>query len=135
MKAVLDPNVLTASLLSKVGAPAKIIVEWLNGAFDLLVSPTLLGELEETLAYPRIRKLVTKEDAENFITLLNLSGTPVEDSAEEPPVSSRDPDDNYLLALAAKESAHLVTGDKDLLVLNGSLPIYTPAQFLELLQA
>lgn len=122
-----------ASLLSRTGAPAKIILDWLNGAFDLLTSPKLLEELNETLAYPRIRKRVKENEADNFITLLKLSGTPVEDSSEPPPINSRDPDDDYLLALAVKESALLVTYDKDLFDLNGSLPIYSPAQFLELL--
>lgn len=135
MKAVLDPNVLTASLLSLEGTPAKIVLEWVHGAFDLLVSPQLLGELEETLAYPRIQKRVAKEDAENFIALLKLSGTPADDPPDAPSIRSRDPKDDYLLALAAKESAVLVTGDKDLLDLNGALPIYTPKQFLDLLQS
>lgn len=122
-----------ASLLSRTGAPAKIILEWLNGAFDLQTSPKLLDEIEETLAYPRMRKRVTEDEADNCITLLRLSGTPAEDSPERPPVSSRDPDDDYLLTLAVKESAVLVTYDKDLLDLDRSLPIYEPAQFLELL--
>lgn len=135
MKAVLDPNVLTASLLSLGGTPAKIVLEWVHGAFDLLVSPQLLGELEETLAYPRIQKRVAKEDAEVFIALLKLSGTLADDPPDAPSIRSRDPKDDYLLALAAKESAVLVTGDKDLLDLNGALPIYSPKQFLDLLQS
>lgn len=131
MKAVLDPNVLAASLLSREGTPAKIILEWVHGAFELLVSPKLLDELEQTLAYPRIQKRVAKEEAENFIALLKLSGIPADDPSEAPPIRSRDPKDDYLLALAAKESAVLVTGDKDLLDLNGTLPIHTPKQFLD----
>lgn len=63
-----------------------------------------------------------------------LTGTTTEDSSELPPIRPRDPDDDYLLALAAKEAAVLVTGDKDLLDLNGTLPIYTPKHFLDLLQ-
>jgi predicted nucleic acid-binding protein len=46
-----------------------------------------------------------------------------------PPVGSRDPDDDYLLALAIDRRAYLVTGDQDLLVLNADLPILTPVQF------
>lgn len=99
-----------------------------------MVSPKLIAELEETLGYPKIQKRVAKEDVENFIALVKLTGTPSEDPAEPPPIRSRDPKDDYLLALAAKESAVLVTGDKDLFDLNGTLPIYTPRQFLDLLQ-
>jgi predicted nucleic acid-binding protein len=45
-------------------------------------------------------------------------------------VSSRDPDDDYLIALAINRRGYLVTGDQDLLVLSDDLPILTPAQFL-----
>ena len=98
-----------------------------------MISPHLVDELEQTLAYPKIQKRVGEEEAENFIALLKLSGVQAEDSETDPPIHSRDPKDDYLLALAAQESAVLVTGDKDLLDLNGSLPIYTPNQFLDLL--
>lgn len=49
--------------------------------------------------------------------------------AGPPPVGSRDPDDDYLLALAISRRAYLVTGDQDLLVLSDDFPILTPAQF------
>ncbi|MCA1841057.1 MAG: putative toxin-antitoxin system toxin component, PIN family [Actinomycetota bacterium] len=132
MKGVLDPNVLVSSLFSREGT-GKILLEWLHGAFDLVVSPALLNELEKTLRYPKIRKRVTEEDSENFITLLRLSGIFVDDPSDPPAVRSRDPKDDYILALAASQSAVIVTGDKDLLDLEGSLPIYSPTQFLDLL--
>ena len=44
-------------------------------------------------------------------------------------MGSRDPDDDYLLALAIDRRAYLVTGDQDLLVLGDDFPILTPAQF------
>jgi predicted nucleic acid-binding protein len=47
-----------------------------------------------------------------------------------PSVRSRDPDNDYLLALAINRRAYLVTGDQDLLVLSADLPILTPAQFV-----
>jgi hypothetical protein len=52
-----------------------------------------------------------------------------EDPARLPPVASRDPDDDYLLALAINRHAYLVTGDQDLIALSDDLPILTPAQF------
>src|SRR5205807_558750 len=55
-------------------------------------------------------------------------GSLAEDPASPPPVGSRDPDDDYLLALAINRRAYLVTGDQDLLVLSDDLPILTPAQ-------
>jgi predicted nucleic acid-binding protein len=49
--------------------------------------------------------------------------------ASPSPVGSRDPDDDYVLALAIDRRAYLVTGDQDLLGLSNDLPILTPAQF------
>ena len=43
---------------------------------------------------------------------------------------SIDPDDDYLLILAADQRAALVSGDRHLLALAGQLPVQTPAEFL-----
>src|SRR5467141_4629448 len=48
---------------------------------------------------------------------------------------SRDPGDDYLLALAASCRAVVVSGDGDLLALRGDLPIYSAAEFLATLEA
>jgi hypothetical protein len=38
VRAVLDPNVLIAALLSPTGAPAQLVGRWLGGEFELVVS-------------------------------------------------------------------------------------------------
>ena len=53
-----------------------------------------------------------------------------EDPAGAPPVASPDPGDDDLIALAVKERAALVSGDRHLLSIGGDLPIYAPADFL-----
>ena len=63
MRAVLDVNVLVAAILSPTGSPATVLRRWLEGAYDLVVSPKLLEELERTLGYRKIRERVTSEDA------------------------------------------------------------------------
>lgn len=46
----------------------------------------------------------------------------------------RDPDDSFLLdALITSEADHLITGNKDLLVLRSHYPIISLAEFFELL--
>lgn len=134
MRAVLDPNVLVAALLSAQGTPAKIILAWLAGGFDLVTSPELTMELANTLAYPKIRKRITQEEAGEFIDLLLRTALITDDPAEAPSIHSPDPDDDYLIALAEASAAVLVSGDSDLLDLNGGLPIYSPRDFLELIQ-
>jgi len=48
-------------------------------------------------------------------------------------VHSRDPDDDYLIALASAHRAALVSGDKHLLALEGEIPVFSPRAFLDLL--
>lgn len=132
MRAVVDPNVLIAALLSRTGAPAQIVSRWLGGEFELVVSENLLAELERALAYPKVRRRVEQEEAEAFVALLRRGGRLGADPAE-PARRSADPGDDYVLALAEAERAVLVSGDQHLLALADELPIQTPRAFLDTL--
>jgi putative PIN family toxin of toxin-antitoxin system len=129
VRAVVDVNVLISGVLSTKGSPAEILRASRDGQFELVVSELLLAELKRTLAYPKLRKRIAPEKADAFTNWVRDHGTIAEDPASPPPVSSRDPDDDYLLALAIDRRAYLITGDQDLLVLSSDLPILTPAQF------
>lgn len=135
MRAVLDPNVLIAVALSPTGTPAKIHLAWLAGEFDLVISPELIKELQRAFGYPHIRKRVPREEADEFIEVLRREASMVEDSTRPPSVRSSDPGDDYLLALAEVEAAAVVSGDSDVLEVNGGLPIYSPREFLEFLES
>ena len=129
MRAVLDPNVLIAALLSSSGAPARIVQGWLAGEFELVVSEMLLAELERALGYPKLRRRVAAGDAAEFVTLLRHGATVADDPASIRAVSA-DPGDDYLVALAEQERAILVSGDQHLLALVGRFPIRSPRVFL-----
>jgi uncharacterized protein len=128
VRAVVDVNVLISGVLSAKGSSAEILRASRDGQFELVVSELLLAELKRTLAYPELRKRIPPEKAAAFASWVRDHGS-LEDPESPPPVGSRDPDDDYLLALAINRRAYLVTGDKDLLVLSDDLPILTPAQF------
>lgn len=130
MRAVFDPNVLISALLSPDGAPARALRAWLNGVFELVVSPLLLAELERALAYPKLRKRIAPDEARRLVALLAETARVAEDPDEHPSVRSRDPQDNYLIALAEQERAVLVSGDDHLLELEGEIPVRSPAEFL-----
>jgi putative PIN family toxin of toxin-antitoxin system len=134
VRAVLDPNVIISALLSPKGAPAKTLRAWIEGAFELIVSPLLLAELERALAYPKLRKHVESDEASRVIDWLRRSATLTDDSVDPPSVRSPDPGDDYLIALAESQQAVLVSGDDHLLGLSEELPIYRPARFLQLLE-
>jgi putative PIN family toxin of toxin-antitoxin system len=129
VRAVFDSNVLVSALISPRGTPAALAARWREGHFELVVSERLLAELEVTLGYPKLRKLVSPDEAAALIALLRENAT-VEVDPPAPPRRSRDTGDDYLIALAEAAAAVLVSGDRDLLDLGDEYPIVSPGQFL-----
>jgi hypothetical protein len=134
VRAVLDANVLIAALLSPSGASAHILARWLVGEFELVVSESLLTELERALAYRKLRTRIAAEDAVAFVTFLRDAAVFASDPPA-PPRRSADPGDDYLLALAETEKAIVVSGDQHLLEFADRFPICSPRAFLEELEA
>lgn len=133
MLAVLDPNVLISALLSPDGAPARVVEAWQQGRFEVLVSALLIAEVERALAYPKLQRRIPADLAERTVEWLRTSTTIVLDPDEPPRVRSRDPGDDYLLALAQSRAAALVSGDRDLLDMEDQSAILSPSEFLILL--
>jgi uncharacterized protein len=133
VRAVLDPNILIAALLSRSGAPGQIVARWLAGEFELVVSEALLAELKRALAYPKLLARISAEEAAEFISVLAHDGILAPDPVT-PAGRSADPDDDYLLALAESMRAVLVSGDRQLLDLADELPIQTARAFLGTLE-
>jgi putative PIN family toxin of toxin-antitoxin system len=130
VRAVLDPNIVISAVLSPGGSPARVLRAWIDGHFELSVSPLLLAELERALAYPKLGKRIDPEDARALMAWLSDSATVATDPKEPSPVSSPDPDDDYLIALAAAQAALLVSGDAHLLGLAAVMPVISASAFL-----
>lgn len=130
MRAVIDVNVLISGVLSAQGPSAELLRASRDGQFELIASELLLAELKRTLAYPKLRERIPPERAAAYIKWVRNHASIAEDPASPPPIGARDPEDDYLLALAIDRRAYLVTGDQDLLVLRDDFPIITPAQFV-----
>jgi hypothetical protein len=135
LRAVLDPNVLISAALSPGGSPGRLFRYWLEGEYDLVVSPMLLDELARALGYAKLKDRVPPNETEELIDLLSRGGVMAEDPTQNPDVRSPDPDDDYLIALASISRSVLVSGDKDLLGLSEQIPVYSPAEFLALIEA
>ena len=134
MRAILDPNVIISALLSPSGTPARVLRAWLEGRFELLASPRLLSEFERALSYPKLRRRIRESEAAGLLDWIPRSAVIAEDPSRPAPVCSRDPGDDYLLALLTSERAVLVTGDEHLLELANTVPVLSPAAFLALLE-
>ncbi len=132
MRAVLDASVLISALLSRTGAPARLLLDWQEGRFELIVSPGLLAELTRALAYPKLQRLIPASDAEAFVAWLSRSALLARDPDGPAPIRCVDPGDDYLISLAADQRAVLASGDGHLLALAGDFPIQTPAAYLSL---
>ena len=125
---------IISAILSPGGSPAGAFRLWFEGAFELVCSPLLLGELAKALTYPKLRKHIDTDEADELLELLRRGGLLVEDPETQPRISSSDPNDDYLIALARKSPSVLVSGDGDLLELSEQIPVYSPREFLDLLQ-
>ena len=125
---------LVSALLSPRGAPARLYLLWLGGEFELVVCPHLLEELESVLRRPKFGDRVTPDEVEEFVEVIRRGAITVENPVIAEAVS-RDPGDDYLVALAqAANVDHLVSGDKDLTSLAAVVPpVLSPAAFLDLL--
>jgi uncharacterized protein len=133
VRAVVDPNVVISGLISRDGPPAHVLKAVQEGRVDAVVSPLLLAELRRALRYPKLRRLISDDDAQRAVDWLSGAGRETADPPDSPPVRSSDPGDDYLIALAASQHAALVSGDQDLLELAGRIPVYSPREFLDLL--
>ncbi len=130
-RVVIDNNALISRLLLPASVPALAVRKAVETAQLLLSEPTL-SELAEVLSREKFDPYVSVEDRQQFIRLLGRVGEIV-------PIiytihACRDPKDDMLLDLAVNGSADLVvTGDRDLLVLNPfrGIPIITPARYLK----
>jgi putative PIN family toxin of toxin-antitoxin system len=108
---------------------------WLQGMFELVTSPMLIDELEQVLAYPKIRQRIPDSDAVALVQLISEGSLSLDDPAEGPSaISSRDSNDNFLINLAFESSSVLVSGDPDLLELSDSIPVMSPAEFFAVLE-
>jgi putative PIN family toxin of toxin-antitoxin system len=133
-RVVLDANVLVSAVVSQSGPAARILELVSEGALELVLSPLLLEELTGVLRREKFQRYVSEEEVGSFVAFVAHKAMVVDDAEQAPQVRSPDPDDDYLIALAESERCALVSGDRHLLALAGDLPIYSPRDFLSLLE-
>ena len=134
---VLDTSVLVSSVLVAKGIPAQVYRAWTEQQYLLVTSEHQLAELKHTLSYPRLRLKYQLTDSllEQLFSALERHALWV-DAVMDPEVDVRDPNDSFVLSMAAEAGVDLiVSSDKDLLVLGSfrNTRILTPRQFLEML--
>lgn len=130
LRIILDTNLWISFLISKNYSQLDEII--FERKCTLIFSEELLNEFLMVIKRPKLRRFFSQEDTEELIET-------IEEYAEFISVTSkvvvcRDEKDNFLLSLAKdSKSDFLITGDKDLLVLERfeQTNILTITQFLE----
>jgi uncharacterized protein len=136
MRVVLDTNILVSSLISRSGPTDRLYLAWKEQRFELVTSTEQLEEFRRVTRYPRVKQLIEPSAAGTLHNQLRAANIVL----DELPVvhRSRDPGDNFLLAMAESGAAeYLVTGSKsDLLALkkHGNTHIVSAADMLNILQ-
>lgn len=120
--AIVDTNIFVSAII-RGGTCYKLLKAWQEDKFTLVTSKSLFDELADVLGRKEIYQKyhIEKRQIKKILDGLELNATfTIPLSILELPVHSRDPKDDMLLAcsLGAKVD-YLITGDDDLLVLNG----------------
>ncbi|MGH9292661.1 MAG: putative toxin-antitoxin system toxin component, PIN family [Acidimicrobiales bacterium] len=132
-RVVIDPAVLIGALITPDGYPATLWRAVLAEQIAVVVCPRLLAELAGVLERPKFRRYATLEEARAFVVEVARYGESLSDPTVPLPPASRDPNDDYLVALAKTAVAcALVSGDHDLTEMpDANPPALTPRQAVE----
>lgn len=139
LRVVIDTNLLVSAIIIANSLPDQLLRLWQNDLFVLIVSNETLEEIKDVLQRKHIKNKyhLSLEKITELVTTLRLAAELANPLLEEDlPIHCRDRKDDVLLALALDADAdYLITGDEDLLLLNGKkelgkLKITTAKEFL-----
>ncbi len=106
MRVVLDVNIWVSAAI-RTGPAHRIVQAWLSGSasFEVVICPALIAEVEDVLMRrPRMRKWIALDVAERYVGTLQVLVEVVPDPAEVE-ATTRDVDDDYIVALAREHRA------------------------------
>lgn len=130
MRLVVDTNVFISGVFFS-GPPHQILKAWRDGKIELVLSPEILAEYQETggelaTQFPGV-------DLEPWLELVASTAMVVNAPPLPEQVCSDADDDMFLACALASRSKFVVTGDKALLMTSGfkKIAVLTPRQFMD----
>jgi len=114
---VIDASTLVSGITgSRSESPPCLIYDAVSEmSVEAVICPRLLDEIERGLRKPYFRALIEEQEIAEAVSIIRDAGMMLDDPAD-PPAVLRDPEDDYLVALAREADAEaIVTGDRDLL--------------------
>ena len=137
IRVVIDPGVFVSALIGQRGAAPDLAVRaMIDDRVQVVASPLLMDELERVLRRPRFAQYADERTVAAFVERVARHVT----MGADPPhraVATRDPKDDYLVALARGEGVDaIVSGDRDLLEAGLENPaVWTPRRLVENVRA
>lgn len=136
MRVLLDANIFISYLLyPEHDSPSALLIRAaIRGEFMLLLPDDLLREFARKVRQkPYLAKRIQPDNIYTLESILGEIAETIPHISEPIPTVTRDPKDDYLIAYAlVGEADYLVTGDRDLLVIEqfDTVKIVTPRDFL-----
>ncbi|MEO8569353.1 MAG: putative toxin-antitoxin system toxin component, PIN family [Ginsengibacter sp.] len=129
-RVIIDTNLWISFLLTKNFTRLDTIIS--NKKLILLFSQELIDEIVEVTQRKKFRKYFPLDDIESLMIKIKSRAEFIK--IESIITDCRDPNDNFLLSLSIDGNAtHLITGDRDLIILEnyGATKILTIAEYLK----
>ncbi len=136
---VIDTNILVSAILTSEGNPAKILKLVLEGILNLITSPAILEETRQVFNYPKLAKLmeknnITRQEVYGFLDKMSRVALITPGQLEINAILE-DPADNKIIVCALEGGADfIISGDHhltDLKIFQG-IKIVGPAAFLKI---
>ena len=136
IRAVIDANVFVSALLTP-GSNASAILDLVRAnKVELLVSQSILAEIELVLQYPKLRKRhrMSPKQIREFLNAYAQISQITEEKIEVSAIKDDPADDKYLACAIEGGANFIISGDHHLTDLKTyrGIRIVTPAAFLEL---
>jgi putative PIN family toxin of toxin-antitoxin system len=131
LRVILDTNWYISATINR-NSRRRLYSLLTNNDIIILFSDELMREYNRVILRDKFKRIVRSDQISRFISLVISKLEIVEITSQI--AGSRDPNDNYLLSLAADGHAdYIVTGDSDLLVLRktGQTQIVTLSDFMQ----
>jgi len=136
VRVVLDASIFASALMKHDSPPSQVLKTILDGEkYELVLSQSILDELQRILFYPKVRKRIQKTDEElaRFVHAVSICAHLINARYKYEVLVPDDPEDDiYLIAALESRAEFLVTGDNHLLRLQKveGIKILTAREFL-----
>ena len=133
MRVVVDTNVLMSGIFFG-GVPGRVLQAWVDGRFELVLSPDILEEYHAVGSHLALRYPERADALAPVLALVAMNATLVDARRLTERVSEDPADDAFLAAAVAAGVPVIVSGDRHLLDVSGwrDIAVLTPRKFVDL---